>query len=105
MPNKNSSLEKFSTNKVVKIYDANDVSEGYVLAYEQVSDLAVMLDAISSKYNTTAEYIQKVYNVPESVFKDFKRLIGITNTLLDESIEFSKTQKEQYQAEYEESQA
>lgn len=84
----------------VKSYDASDVSEGYALAYEQVADLGVMLDAIRHRHEKTVEYLQKVYNVPEAVFKDIKRLFQITDSLIDGNLEFSKSQEDQYQKEY-----
>ncbi|MBE4724571.1 hypothetical protein IHV21_20450 [Acinetobacter baumannii] len=105
MPNNNSSLKNSHIEIAIKTYDASDVSEGYALAYEQVADLAVMLDSIRSKYEKTAEYLQQVYSVPESVFKDLKRLLSITDSIIDENLEFSKAQEDKFQKEYEESQA
>ncbi len=38
------------TNTPTKSYDASDVSEGYALAYEQLADLSVMIDAIRNNH-------------------------------------------------------
>lgn len=80
-------------------YDANDVAEGFALAYEQVADIAAMLDAIQNKQERTIEYLSKVYNVPESVFKELTRLFQITNSMIEDSLEFSKSQENHYQTE------
>lgn len=80
-------------------YDANDVAEGFALAYEQVADIAAMLDAIQNKQERTIEYLAKVYNVPESVFKELTRLFQITNSMIEDSLEFSKSQENHYQTE------
>ncbi|MHA3098399.1 hypothetical protein [Acinetobacter brisouii] len=93
----NSMVQITSKNQA---YDASDVAEGYALAYEQVADVAAMLDAIHNKHDKIVEYVQSVYNVPESVFKELKRLFHITDGLIQESMEFSKTQEDQYQQEY-----
>lgn len=82
-----------------QVYDANDVAEGFALAYEQVADIAAMLDAIQNKQERTIEYLAKVYNVPESVFKELTRLFQITNSMIEDSLEFSKSQEDHYQAE------
>lgn len=69
------------------------------MAYEQVADIAAMLDAIQNKQERTIEYLAKVYNVPESVFKELTRLFQITNSMIEDSLEFSKSQEDHYQAE------
>ncbi|MEN4981563.1 hypothetical protein [Acinetobacter modestus] len=80
----------------IKTYDASDVADGYALAYEQVADIAAMLDAIQNKQERTIEYLCKVYNVPESVFKELTRLFQITNSMVQDSLEFSKEQEDSY---------
>ncbi|NNP75543.1 hypothetical protein A7P54_03800 [Acinetobacter sp. Ac_3412] len=82
-----------------QVYDASDVAEGFALAYEQVADIAAMLDAIQHKQERTIEYVGKVYNVPESVFKELIRLFHITESMIQDSLEFSKKQEDHYQAE------
>ena len=82
-----------------QVYDASDVAEGFALAYEQVADIAAMLDAIQNKQERTIEYLSKVYNVPESVFKELTRLFQITNSMIEDSLEFSKSQENHYQTE------
>lgn len=79
-----------------QVYDASDVAEGFALAYEQVADIAAMLDAIQNKQERTIEYLSKVYNVPESVFKELTRLFQITNSMIQDSLEFSKSQEDAY---------
>lgn len=79
-----------------QVYDANDVAEGFALAYEQVADIAAILDAIQNKQERTIEYLSKVYNVPESVFKELIRLFQITNSMIQDSLEFSKSQEDAY---------
>ncbi|KKW79069.1 MULTISPECIES: hypothetical protein [Acinetobacter] len=81
---------------LMKSYDENDVAEGFALAYEQVADIAAMLDAIQNKHERTMEYLNKVYNVPESVFKELTRLFQITNSMIEDSLEFSKSQEDTY---------
>lgn len=75
-----------------------NVAEGFALAYEQVSDLAAMLNAVQSEHEKMIEYLQKVYAIPESVFRDSKRLIRITGELIDQSLEFSQGQENQYKS-------
>jgi len=89
----NSMIQIGSKNQA---YDANDVAEGFALAYEQVADIAAMLDAIQNKHERTMEYLNKVYNVPESVFKELTRLFQITNSMIEDSLEFSKSQEDTY---------
>lgn len=89
----NSMVQIASKNQV---YDASDVAEGFALAYEQVADIAALLDAIQSKQERTIEYLSKVYNVPESVFKELIRLFQITNSMIQDSLEFSKSQEDAY---------
>ncbi|MCH7333828.1 hypothetical protein [Acinetobacter modestus] len=81
---------------LMKSYDENDVAEGFALAYEQVADIAAMLDAIQNKHERTMEYLNKVYNVPESVFKELTRLFQITDSMIKDSLEFSKSQEDSY---------
>ncbi|NNP75586.1 hypothetical protein A7P54_04025 [Acinetobacter sp. Ac_3412] len=79
-----------------QVYDASDVAEGFALAYEQVADIAAMLDAIQHKQERTIEYLAKVYNVPESVFKELTRLFQITESMIQDSMTFSKEQEDSY---------
>ena len=81
-----------------QVYDATDVAEGFALAYEQVADIAAMLDAIQNKQERTIEYLSKVYNVPESVFQELTRLFQITNSMIEDSLEFSKSQEDTYKS-------
>ncbi|PKF33404.1 hypothetical protein [Acinetobacter proteolyticus] len=92
----NSMIQIGSKNQA---YDASDVAEGFALAYAQVSDIAAMLDAIQHKQERTIEYVGKVYNVPESVFKELIRLFRITESMIQDSMTFSKEQEGHYQAE------
>lgn len=92
----NSMVQIGSKNQV---YDASDVADGYALAYEQVADVAAMLGAIQCKQERVIEYVGKVYNVPESVFKELIRLFHITESMIQDSLEFSKKQEDHYQAE------
>ncbi|WP_394671129.1 hypothetical protein [uncultured Acinetobacter sp.] len=88
------------TNTPTKSYDASDVSEGYALAYEQVADLSVMIDAMRNNHEKTADYVKKVYNVPDTVFSDMKRLFVVIKGLVSDNSEFSKSQEDAYQKEY-----
>ncbi|WP_288397369.1 hypothetical protein [uncultured Acinetobacter sp.] len=88
------------TNTPTKSYDASDVSEGYALAYEQVADLSVMIDAMRNNHEKTADYVKKVYNVPDTVFSDMKRLFAVVKGLVSDNSEFSKSQEDAYQKEY-----
>ncbi|NNP69909.1 hypothetical protein [Acinetobacter sp. Ac_5812] len=81
-----------------QVYDAGDVAEGFALAYEQVADIAAMLDAIQYKQERTIEYLAKVYNVPESVFKEMIRLFRITESMIQDSMTFSKEQEDSYKS-------
>ncbi|ENU24153.1 hypothetical protein F993_01469 [Acinetobacter proteolyticus] len=81
-----------------QVYDATDVAEGFALAYEQVADIAAMLDAIQHKQERTIEYLAKVYNVPESVFKELTRLFQITESMIQDSMTFSKEQEDSYKS-------
>lgn len=81
-----------------QVYDASDVAEGFALAYEQVADIAAMLDAIQHKQERTIEYVGKVYNVPESVFKELTRLFQITESMVQDSMTFSKEQEDSYKS-------
>lgn len=80
----------------IQSYEASDVADGYALAYEQVSDLAVMVGAVRHLCEKNIEYLSKVYDVPESVFQELKRIFNITEGLIQESLEFSKTQEDSY---------
>lgn len=81
-----------------QLYDAEDVAEGFALAYEQVSDLAAMLTAIKGEYENIAQYLQSVHNIPGSVSADLKRLIRIADDLTDQSLEFSREQENLYKS-------
>ncbi|MCH7340295.1 hypothetical protein [Acinetobacter higginsii] len=81
-----------------QVYDASDVAEGFALAYEQVADIAAMLDAIHHKQERTIEYLTKVYNVPESVFRELTRLFQITESMIQDSMTFSKEQEDSYKS-------
>ncbi|MFW1838027.1 hypothetical protein ACG9XS_05490 [Acinetobacter gyllenbergii] len=83
---------------LIESYDASDVAEGFALAYEQVADIAAMLDAIQHKQERTIEYVGKVYNVPESVFKELTRLFQITESMIQDSMTFSKEQEDSYKS-------
>ncbi len=85
-------------NTLIESYDASDVAEGFALAYEQVADIAAMLDAIQHKQERTIEYVAKVYNVPESVFKELTRLFQITESMIQDSMTFSKEQEDSYKS-------
>ncbi|ENU91584.1 hypothetical protein F971_02676 [Acinetobacter vivianii] len=91
----NSMVQIGSKNQV---YDASDVAEGFTLAYEQVADIAAMLDAIQHKQERTIEYLAKVYNVPEFVFKELTRLFQITESMIQDSMTFSKEQEDSYKS-------
>ena len=77
-------------------YDACDVADGYALAYEQVADLAAMIGAVRHLCEKNIEYVGKVYDVPESVFQELKRIFNITEGLIQDSLEFSKAQEDSY---------
>ena len=77
-------------------YDASDVADGYALAYEQVADLAAMIGAVRHLCDKNIEYVGKVYDVPESVFQELKRIFNIMDGLIQESLEFSKAQEDSY---------
>ncbi|NCI78937.1 hypothetical protein [Acinetobacter kanungonis] len=100
MPNKNSSLKKQNP-----IYNSGDLYEAYSLAYEQMADTSTMLGAISNEFKNLKDYLSKVYDIPDSCFNDLKRIIAITNTMIQESADFNQNLEQQYQNEYEESQA
>ncbi len=40
----------------------------------------------------------KVYNVPESVFKELTRLFQITESMIQDSMTFSKEQEDSYKS-------
>jgi hypothetical protein len=82
---------------LTKLYEACDVADGYALAYEQVADLAAMISAIRHLCEKNIQYIHKVYDVPESVFQELKRIFNIIDGLIQESLEFSKAQEYSYQ--------
>lgn len=79
-----------------KTFDASDVADGYALAYEQVADLAAMIGAVRHLCEKNIEYVGKVYDVPESVFQELKRIFNITEGLIQDSLEFSKAQEDSY---------
>ncbi|QHH95410.1 hypothetical protein FPL18_17015 [Acinetobacter gyllenbergii] len=80
-----------------QVYEASDVADGYALAYEQVADVAAMLDAIQNKHERMIEHLTQIYGVPESVFKELTRLFHITESMIQDSLEFSKAQEDHYQ--------
>ncbi|WP_047429185.1 hypothetical protein [Acinetobacter sp. neg1] len=79
-----------------QLYDASDIADGYALAYEQVADLAVMIGAVRNLCEKKIQYINKVYDVPESVFLELKRIFNIIDGLIQEFLEFSKAQEDSY---------
>ncbi|KYQ81774.1 hypothetical protein AWW72_18545 [Acinetobacter sp. NRRL B-65365] len=81
----------------IQSYEASDIADGYALAYEQVADLAAMISAIRHLCEKNIQYIHKVYDVPESVFQELKRIFNIIDGLIQESLEFSKAQEYSYQ--------
>lgn len=80
----------------IPAYDASDVADGYALAYEQVADLAAMIGAVRHLCNKNIEYVGKVYDVPDSVFQELRRVFNIMDGLIQESLEFSKAQEDSY---------
>ncbi len=94
-----------STNNTSKTYNAGDMLEAYTLAYEQMADTSIMLNAVSNEFKNLKNYLGKVYDIPDSCFNDLKRIIAITNTMIQESAELNQNLEQQYHAEYEESQA
>ena len=93
-----------STKNTSKTYNTGDMLEAYTLAYEQMADTSAMLNAVSNEFKNLKNYLGKAYNIPDSYFNDLKRIIAITNTMIQESAELSQNLEQQYQAEYEESQ-
>lgn len=79
--------------------------EAYTLAYEQMADTSIMLNAVSNEFKNLKNYLGKVYDIPDSCFNDLKRIIAITNTMIQESAELNQNLEQQYHDEYEESQA
>lgn len=79
-----------------QVYDAGDVVKGYACAHTELLDFAAMLTAIDSEHEKNMEYLQRVHNIPEAIFRDLKRLIGITGTMLDRSLEFIEDQESHY---------
>lgn len=57
-----------------------------------------MLDAIQSKQERTIEYLAKVYNVPESIFKELTRLFQTTESMIQDCMTFSKEQEDPYKS-------
>lgn len=100
MPNTNTSLEKQNPT-----YSSGDLYEAYSLAYEQMADTSTMLGAISNEFKNLKDYLGKVYDIPDCCFNDLKRIIAITNTMIQESADLSQNLEQQYQAEHEESKA
>ncbi len=78
-----------------KTFDTSDVADGYALAYEQVADLAAMIGAVRHLCEKNIEYVGKVYDVPDSVFQELKRVFNITEGLIQESLEFSRAHHEE----------
>lgn len=91
--------------KVPETYHSDDLCEAYSLAYEQMSDTSIMLNAVSNEFKNLKDYLGKVYGIPDSCFNDLKRIIAITNTMIQESAELNQNLEQRYQAEYEESKA
>ncbi|WP_180024064.1 hypothetical protein [Acinetobacter sp. YH1901134] len=100
MPNTNTSLEKQNPT-----YSSSDLYEAYSLAYEQMADTSTMLSVISKEFKSLKEYLGNTYDIPDSCFNNLKRIIAITNTMIQESADLSQNLEQQYQAECEESQA
>lgn len=94
-----------STKNTSKTYNTGDMLEAYTLAYEQMADTSAMLNAVSNEFKNLKNYLGKAYNIPDSCFNDLKRIIAITNTMIQESAELNHNLEQQYHAEYEESQA
>ena len=94
-----------STNNTSKTYHSGDMLEAYTLAYEQMADTSIMLNAVSNEFKNLKNYLGKVYDIPDSCFNDLKRIIAITNTMIQESAELNQNLEQQYHAEYEESKA
>ena len=94
-------MSKINSNNTSKTYDAGDMVEAYLLAYEQMADTSVMLGVIANELERTKEYLSNVYNVPELCFNNLKRIIAITNTIVQESAEFNQVQEQQYKTEWE----
>ena len=94
-----------STNNTSKTYNAGDMLEAYTLAYEQMADTSIMLNAVSNEFKNLKNYLGKVYDIPDSCFNDLKRIIAITNTMIQEFAELNQNLEQQYHDEYEESQA
>ena len=94
-----------STNNTSKTYNAGDMLEAYTLAYEQMADTSILLNAVSKGFKNLTNYLGQVYDIPDSCFNDLMRIIAITNTMIQESAELNQNLEQQYHAEYEESQA
>ena len=94
-----------STKNTSKTYNTGDMLEAYTLAYEQMADTSAMLNAVSNEFKNLKNYLGKAYNIPDSCFNDLKRIIAITNTMIQESAELNHNLEQQYHAEYEESKA
>ncbi|MFH7764609.1 hypothetical protein [Acinetobacter sp. BSP-28] len=79
-----------------QVYAAGDVAKGYACAHAELLDFAAMLTAIDNENENLIELLQKVHSIPAHVFRDLKRLIGITGTMLDRSLEFIEDQESHY---------
>lgn len=96
---------QINSKNLPKAYDAGDMVDAYELAHEQMADTGVMLNAISNEFKSLKDYLSKAYGIPDSCFSDLKRIIAITNTMLQDSAELNQGLKQKHQAECRESQA
>ena len=92
---------KNDCDNTLKSYDAGDMLNAYSLAYEQMADTSIMLNAVSNEFKNLKDYLGKAYDIPDSCFNDLKRIIAITNTIIQESAEFNQAQEQQYEKEWE----
>ena len=86
-------IQDLSKNQV---YDAGDVAKGYACAHAELLDFAAMLTAIDNENENLIELLQKVHFIPAHIFRDLRRLIEITGTMLDRSLEFIEDQENEY---------
>lgn len=84
---------------------SGDLYEIFSIAYQPMANTSTTPVAISNEFKNLKDYLNKVHDIPDSCFKDFKRIIFITNTIIQESIELNQNLEQQYQAEYKESHA
>lgn len=85
--------------KTIKTYSPADLSEAHTLGYEQLADVGALLSAVISEFKTTKNYLNQTYKVPESCFGNLKRLLAITNVLLDDSADHSQSLANRYEQE------